>query len=206
MATTRLPPDAHPWAEPAALHLGQILTGLCALIAARFRILPSVALANRLNSFVNRTRQRLLAVFARIAAGRMPRINAPRPGRLRAAAAPRTALRLPRRHGWLILALPNEAVAYASQLETLLAQPGMADLIARHPTAARILAPLRRLLTVPEPPPTPPCPKPARATRPHPKPPAEPPAKPPAKPPAEPPAEPRSRTRLAIRLALAFQR
>ncbi len=197
MTTTALPPDARSRAEQAAFHLGLILTGLCALIAARFRILPSVALANRLNNFVNRTRQRLLALLALIAQGRMPRASAPRPGRVRPPEAPRTTLRLPRRHGWLILAVPNEAVAYASQLETLLAQPGMADLIASHPTAARILAPLRRLLTIPEPPPRPksrPKSRPARPTPPN------------AAPPQPAPRpEPKPLISLATRRALAFR-
>ena len=189
MATTALLPDARSWAEQAALRVGQILTGLSALIAARHRRLPSVALANRLNSFVNRTRQRLLALLVRFAAGRLrptpPRPTPPRPGRPRAPEPRR--LRLPRRHGWLIIALPNEAAAYAGQLEALLAEPGMADLIARHPTAASILAPLRRLLTVAESPPK----RPPRAAPPHPASRREPP--------------PRPVISLAARRALAFK-
>ena len=186
MATTTLPPDAPSWAEQAALRVGQILLGLAALIAARHRRLPSTAMATRLNSFVNRTRQRLLVLLAAFARGRLPRHHAPRPGRARRAEPRR--LRLPRAHGWLIRALPNEAIAYAGQLDAILAEPGMADLLARVPTAARILAPLRRLLTVPEPPP----PRPTRPT-----------ATPPAPAPAPSPA-PRPAISRAARRALAF--
>ena len=81
--------------------------------------------------------------MARVAANRPTR--APPTGPHRPGAA-RPAPPLPTGHGWLIRALPNEAAAYASQLESLLAEPGVADLLAAHPTTSRILRPLGRML------------------------------------------------------------
>jgi hypothetical protein len=82
--------------------------------------------------------------MAHIAANRAPK---PRPPRLhRAKPAPARATSLPAGHGWLIRALPQEAAAYAAQLDSLLAEPATADLLATHPAAARILRPLGRML------------------------------------------------------------
>ena len=55
---------------------------------------------------------------------------------------------LPTGRGWLIRVLGHEAAACASQLEHLLAEAEAAELLARIPTAHRILNPLRRLLGI----------------------------------------------------------
>ncbi len=164
-------------ATALAAGMALILRGLCALIAARFR-LPKVAPHTcALCSCLNRLAQRFTRLMDRLAQGPLPppRKRAPRPETPRPETprpqAPRPRHRLPTGTLWLIRAIPNEAACYASQINHLLAQPGMADLIAATPRAARLLRPLVRLLGIDMPgaPARPePAPKKPRAPRPKP--------------------------------------
>ncbi len=55
-------------------------------------------------------------------------------------------VRLPSRRGWLVRALGWEVAGYGSQLEALLAEPGMQALLEQVPAASRILRPVCRML------------------------------------------------------------
>ena len=121
-----------------------IMTALAALIARRLprepRLLAHlVPLWNR----INRAARRFERLMARLAAGDVgkPRLRPGRPG-----GAHRN--RLPGGRAWLVVALGYEAAGLASQLAALLAEPGAADLLARAPTAGRILNPISRMLGV----------------------------------------------------------
>jgi hypothetical protein len=120
------------------------VAGLAALVARRFLREPRLqSLIVPLWTRLTRTATRFHRLMARLAANRPIRPRPPRPHRPNTA---RAATLLPAGHGWLIRAVPQEAAAYAAQLEALLAEPGVADLLAAHPAAGRILRPLGRML------------------------------------------------------------
>ncbi len=130
-----------PLAPDFAHRLGVILAGLAALIARRFLRDPFRApLIVPLWTRLTRAARRLNRAFARLAAGRAPRPRRPHSSR------PRRAPALPTRRGWLVAALGSEAASYATQIESLLAEPAAADALARSATARRTLAPIRRML------------------------------------------------------------
>ena len=117
-------------------------------------------LATPLWTRIARTRQRLVRALLHIAAGTRPRRRTPQPPAARQSdsAPPQAAQRAPkpnlrRRPGWLAAALDHNARGLASQLTHLLAEPGVADLLASSPGAARTLRPLCRMLgaTLPAP-------------------------------------------------------
>jgi len=137
-------------AGPIAAELRLILGGLAALLSLRLLRGPGRALYIRpLVNLIGRTLDRFTRLMDRLAAGRplpAPRIRAPshRPETHPA----RRVAPLPRRPGWLIAAIVNEAACYHSQLETLLARPEVQAILAAHPAALRVLAPIRRLLHI----------------------------------------------------------
>ena len=134
-----------------ARRLAAILAALSSLIAARFLKHPRLArLIVPLCTRINRTAQRAAILLARIAPGPAParRQSRPDPRRNRQRAP---SIALPRAQSWLIRALPNEAAAFAGQLEHLLAEPEIAALLAANPRLARLLAPLRRALSTDQP-------------------------------------------------------
>ena len=119
--------------------------------------------------------RRFASLLARFRAGTL-RPSRPRP--VAASAAPRAmpprAMALSRRRGWLLPLIPG-AVAYASQLSHLFADPEMAEVIAGAPTLGRLLRPLAQMLAIDLPAalqrPAPvrrPRPKPARPEKPRP--------------------------------------
>jgi len=175
------PPDLagpHAVAEVARC-LDAILFPFLALMAARFALLGPLLMP--VWTRVSRTRQRLLRLLTRIAAGHLPRPPR-RPG-----AAPRPSgapAPFPnRRHGWLAIMLDHNARGYASQLNHLLHTPGVADIIAASPGAVRTLRPLCRMLGVDlpavlRPPARPPAPPRQRPPRPAVAPPPDPPDRP----------------------------
>lgn len=130
-----------------ASRLGAILVPLAALLARAFLRNPRrVALIVPLCGYINRIARRFNRLAIGLAAGAGPRHSRPgRPGRTRAA-APRAPF--PPAHGWLVADLRHEAVAYASQLAFLLAQPDAAALVAHCPRAASLLRPVCRMLGI----------------------------------------------------------
>ena len=183
-ATEALTPDAsNPSAPNPSADLARqadiILNSILLLIAASFRILGArtVPLWNR----ISRTRQRLARLLAHLAAGRLPRPHTPRPRAVPANPPERDPLdappppRLSRANLFLVKLLGYHAAGYASQLQHLLHQPGMAEALAASPGAARTLRPLCRILGVSLPknlqlPQRPPRQKPAKPARPKPAP------------------------------------
>jgi hypothetical protein len=140
-----------------ARRLGGILAGLAALIARSFLRDPFRApLILPLWTHLSRAARRLNGAFARLAAGFPPRPRAAKPS----ASGPHSKPAFPTRRGWLVAALGPEAAAYASQIESLLAEPAAADALARSLAARRTLAPIRRMLGL-----TPPRPRRPRSRR-----------------------------------------
>ncbi len=140
------PPTLRANAPSLALRLGTILVSLAALIAHRFlrnpRLLPLIV---PLWTRLTRAKTRFERLMAHVAAGRRPRRA--RPSR-KATPGGRPPANLPAGHAWLVRAIGNEAAAHACQLEHLLSDPAMAEAIATHPAAARLLRPLCRMLGV----------------------------------------------------------
>jgi hypothetical protein len=132
-------------APDLARRVALIVAGLAALVAHRFLRDPRlVSLIVPLWTRLTRTARRFDHLMARLAANRLPKLRPPRLRRPKPGTAQATPL--PTGHGWLIRALPQEAAVYAAQLESLLAEPGVADLLAASPAAGRILRPLGRML------------------------------------------------------------
>lgn len=159
MTTAPIPADLRALAPDLAARVGAILMGLAALIARAFLKHPTrspliLPLWNRLK----RASIRFERALARAAANRPPR--KPRPGR--PSGSPPT--RFPNTCGWLLRDLRHEGAFYRSSLERLLNEPGVADLVARAPGAARILRPIARMLFLDHPALARPKPPAARAT------------------------------------------
>ena len=101
---------------------------------------------------LNRAAQRLTALMSRIALGATARSRAgcqPRAG-----GRPAASNRLPARRAWLLHAMRDHperhnAAAYGCQLAALLAQPGVGEFLAAHPSARRILNPVCHFLGLP---------------------------------------------------------
>lgn len=147
-----VPADLRPLAPAFAERTGFLLAGLCALIAARFlRHFTLQPVLNPLWGRLNRARQRIAHLMSRLAAGRSFAARAPRPRpQARAARAARQVppAIFPARPGWLLRELRHEAAFYRNGLETLLAQPGMAELLLHSPGTVRLLRPLCRMLAL----------------------------------------------------------
>ena len=132
-------------APDLARRVGLIVAALAALVARRFLRDPHlVSLIVPLWTRLTRTARSFDRLMPRVAANRLPKPRPPRPQRPTPSTARATPL--PTGHGWLIRALGHEAAAYAGQLDSLLAEPGTADLLAAVPAAARILRPVGRML------------------------------------------------------------
>jgi len=138
-----LPAPVQAFAPDFARRLALILATLSAVIARRFPREPRlVGLIIPLWRRINRAARRFEHLMARLAAGTLPRHR--RSGR----GGHRSATVLPGGRFWLIRALGSEAVACATQLEALLAEPATAELLALAPSAQRILRPLARMLAI----------------------------------------------------------
>jgi len=152
MSAAPLPAPVQAFAPDFARRLGLILAGLAALIARRFLLSPRlVPLIIPLWTRLNRAARRFARLMARLAAGRLPPPR--RPGAPTSASpnpgGPRGARVLPGGRLWLVRALGHEAAGYVAQLESLLAEPAAAGLLAQVPAARRIVLPLGRLLGLP---------------------------------------------------------
>ena len=130
-----------PRAPDFAHRLSTILASLAALVARRFLRDPFRApLIVPLWTHLTHAARRLDRAFARLAAGHLPTPRRPHPG------GPRRKPVLPTGRAWLVAALGAEAAAYASQLQSLLAEPEAAAALANSPAARRTLAPIRHML------------------------------------------------------------
>ena len=168
-------------AQTLAPRLAPLLHALATLITYRLARHPILArLVVPLHAYLRNLARRLAATLARIAQGHPPRTTTKR------APTPRPpTFRIPAGKGWLIRAIPNEAIIFRGYIETLLAEPEIAALLAERPRLASLLAPIRRALSDEQPktkrkptpylatptqPPSPPPPIPLHFLFPHPPP------------------------------------
>ena len=144
MHAAPLPPHLRTLAPAVAVRVALILTHLAALVARAFLRNPRlVPLIIPLWTRLTRGARRFSKLMAQFAAGHLPRH---RPGG-RGGRAPKPPI--PTANAWLVRTLHHEAAALGSQLAHLLAEPGVAELLAAAPAAARILNPIRRALGLP---------------------------------------------------------
>ena len=173
MPTATTPPELRLLAPDFAARFSAIIAQLIGFIALRLGRHPKLAsLMPRFCNRLNHAARIIANTMTRLATGKRPRIDLRR-NRIR---APRTTLHLPlpTSPGWLLRELKHEAALTRSHLETLLSEPGIAELLAEAPTLQRLLNPIRRALgigheprppraapvIVPPPPPQPDPPKP----------------------------------------------
>lgn len=142
-------PDAAP---EMVLRFGVIMAGLAALIARRFLRMPhlmrfTLLLWGRLNRAVRRFHR---ALTQGPGAVRAARVRGPRGDVARV-----RKLALPTGRAWLVRELGWEAAGFGGQLDALLAEPGMAAVVAGVPAVGRVLRPICRMLGVVMPAPQP---------------------------------------------------
>ncbi len=175
MRQAPLPPELRAGAAALAARFDTAFANLLHCIAASFRDIGP--LTNPAWSRISRTHQRLVRLLANLAAGRLPRLRAPRPAAARPSHVPPRkggppAPFLPHRRGWLGHVAGYQLRNVASQLRHALHHPETQATLAAAPphirkSIARTLSTACRLLdiTLPPlllPPPAPPIPKPAR--------------------------------------------
>ena len=129
--------------DMVSANLRMVLRGLSAALGAWLE--PTLAVL--MHRQASRTISKIERMLARFRTGRLWRVTQRRavPGR-RAPGKP--AARLPRRFGWLVLAGKHHAACFGTQLQTVLATPDMAELLAASAQAKRVLRPLCRALAV----------------------------------------------------------
>ncbi len=141
-------PHLRAYALNFAARLAPLLRALALLAGYRFARNPILApflapLQHHLHSAI----RRMTGLMAHLAQGRTLRPQRPcKP----LACAPRPARPqpcLPSGLGWLIRALPNEAITFATQLQALLAEPEIAEILAACRRARRILNPIQHALS-----------------------------------------------------------
>ena len=149
------PPPISPALPDLARRLAPTFTALIRLIAACFCRHPRFALIILpLCRRLTLTRQRIERLLARLAAGKPAQRRSPQPGPPQPANPPPAKApavpcpRIPSTPAWLLKATGCEAAIIGTQLETLLAEPEVADLLARTPALAHLLQPVRRMLGI----------------------------------------------------------
>ena len=125
------------------------LRGIWAAMFARFGLFGvaparQVVTANWCSAIFRRFDE----LLARYRAGTLRRLTAARVVPLGRKLINKPAMRMPRKFAWLVLTGKHHAVAYGSQLETVLNTPEIAELLATSAQARRILRPLCRALAV----------------------------------------------------------
>ena len=124
------------------------MVALAAVIARRFLRMPAYAgLILPLWRRLTHVEAKFGRAMARAVAVRAPRAERARAERVRPERV--LGVRLPGRQGWLVEVLGYEAAASRSQVEALLAEPGMRAALDAAPGVGRILRPLCRMLGLP---------------------------------------------------------
>jgi len=150
---------AFPAPETISANLRMILRGVLAALGMwRLEVGQMLVLHRRVGLIAARIERML----QRHRAGRLWRVMAR--AAQRQPITRRSPPTMPRRFGWLVQAGGHQAAGFASQLQTALAAPEMAALLAVAPQAGRILRPLCRALAVELPAPRS-LPTPTRAVR-----------------------------------------
>jgi hypothetical protein len=128
--------------------LAMTFDGLCRAVAARsFRGALAGALICLIWSRIRRVERDFLALVARVQAGVVGRRVVGRRGVSGVGRAVSVRV-LPRRFGWLLGLVPNEAACFGGQVRTVLEEPEMVAVLMASPQARRILAPLCRMLGI----------------------------------------------------------
>jgi hypothetical protein len=144
-----------------ANRIALILAGLIGRVVARSEALG--AHAGPLALYLSRALARVQNLMGRLGQG----LPNPAPRNCKGVkGGPRPVHRLPTRHGWLLEALGEDAVESRDRLQSLLAKPDVAVLLAAAPNTLRILRPICRMLGLPDPAPgvsSSPIPPPPRA-------------------------------------------
>ena len=154
MSTAPLPDALRLLAPRLTEALGAAIVAIQALIAHHFLRHPVFQpVINPLWQRLNRARHCLTRLAARIEAGRpLPASRAGRTRLPRPVTLPdRPHSPIPQTRGWLLKALAWHVAVHRNRLERLLAEPGMADLVAATPALARILRPIGHMLDLPAP-------------------------------------------------------
>ena len=143
-----LAPDLRAYALNFAARLAPMLRALALLAGYRFARNPILApflvpLQRHLHSAI----RRMTVLMAKLAEGQTPRQPRPTAQRLSSARLSSPHQRLPAGTGWLLRALPSEAILFTTQIAALLAEPEIAALLATCRRARRILAPIQRALS-----------------------------------------------------------
>ena len=128
--------------------LALTLDGLCRKVAARVAGgMMATWMILLVWQRVRRVERQILRLLERFRSGRLVvRVaGVTRSGGVRVR---RSGAGLPRRFGWLLPLVPQEAAGFASQLGVLLDEPEMVGLLAASAQARRVLAPLCRMLGV----------------------------------------------------------
>ncbi|MDR3378704.1 MAG: hypothetical protein P4M10_08475 [Verrucomicrobiae bacterium] len=147
MSAAPLPAPISAFAPAFSRRLAHILSTLAAIVARRFLRHPGlIPLIVPLWTRLTRTAHRVERLMASLAAGRLPRPRRSGPSTPHRIAPASNGVALPAGPGWLVRVLGSEAAICASQLESLLAEPEAAGLLARVPTVARILRPIARMI------------------------------------------------------------
>ena len=130
--------------------LAGLFLALVKLVAACFARHPRFALiVVPLCRRLTHTRQRIERMLARLAAGKPAQRRSPPPRPHQPAPPPAADRpRVPSTPAWLLKATGSEAAIIGNQLEALLAEPAVADLLARTPALAHLLHPVRRMLGI----------------------------------------------------------
>ena len=139
-----LTPDLRALAPGFAARFAIIILGLAKIMAIRFDRHPRFRpLALLIWNRCARAHRLVTAIMTRLAAGRTPRRD-PRRNRVRTPTSTSTTQpKIPNTTGWLGVELKHEAAAWRARLEALLAEPGMAELLAAEPALNLILNPIR---------------------------------------------------------------
>ena len=146
--------------------VGIIFGALREIIGRRFLHDPRFfAIVNPLCHRLTQVRLRIERMLARLAAGKPAQRRSPlgrsptpsppppadtTPAEATPAGAPPAIVRprIPSSPAWLLKAIGHEVAGQGSQLEALLAEPEVAELLARTPALAQLLQPVRRMLGI----------------------------------------------------------
>jgi hypothetical protein len=131
--------------DPICAALRTILRGLMAALGA-WGLEAEIAVL--LHRRIARVAGRIERMLVRFRAARLWRVVGRKVRAGSGAIRPRRIDTLPRRFGWLVRAGGHLAAGFGSQLQTVLAEPEMAALLAASPEAVRVLRPLCRALAL----------------------------------------------------------
>ena len=152
MSEPPLAPHLRAYALNFAARLAPLLRALALLAGYRFARNPILApFPPPLQHHLMSAARRIGILMAKLAQGQTTRPAPPREPSPRTSRPAPPKPRMPTGLGWLIRALPSEAITFSSQLHALLAEPEIAEILESCRRARRILAPVARALSSAQP-------------------------------------------------------